>query len=243
MALEKITALVLDVIKYNDRHNVVTLFSRERGRISFLSAAGNGKATRVRNARLMTLSLISSEVNFHENKSLQTLGAILPARVWKDLYFNPIKASLAIFLAEFLNRYLRDSPPDAPLFDFIVDSLIDLDSRRSRPVANFHISFLISMLQYAGIQPDMSDYERGDWFDMRAGITSAYPPPHNNFLAPDETLAMKSLLRMNHHNDRLFRLSGAQRRLILCKLLEYYAVHFPGVSNLNSPSVLTELFS
>ncbi|MDE6682692.1 MAG: recombination protein O N-terminal domain-containing protein, partial [Muribaculaceae bacterium] len=52
MPIERVTGIVTDIVRHNDRHNIVTLFRRSRGRVSFLSPAGSGKAGRARNARL-----------------------------------------------------------------------------------------------------------------------------------------------------------------------------------------------
>ena len=78
MAIEKIRGIVIDVIKHNDRHNVVTLFTRDRGRIAFLSPVGSGKSARMRNARLLPLSVIETDVNMRQNRELQLLGAVTP---------------------------------------------------------------------------------------------------------------------------------------------------------------------
>lgn len=242
MPIERITGIVTDIVRHNDRHNIVTLFTRTRGRVSFLSSAGQGKTGRARNARLQLLAIVESDVNFRENKSLQTLSTISTPVIWRDIYFNPVKSAMVMFISEFLNRYLRDASPEPLLWDYVARSLAILDSQRGR-CGNFHLSFLIGFLQFAGITPDTHDYEAGDIFDMQAGQMVAYRPGHNNFLPPDETSFLPKLLRMNFANDRFFRFRSGERRIILSKLLQYYAVHFPGMANLRSPEILAEVFS
>lgn len=240
--IEKITGIVLDTVRHNDRHNVVTLYTRTRGRMAFLSPVGKGKNGRMRNARLMPLSIIEADVNIRGDRELQMLGSVTPTVVWHDLYFNPVKSAIVLFLSEFLNRYLRESSPDTGCWDFIAGSIRMFDEAR-RGLPNFHLWFLVRFMNIAGIAPDLENYERGDSFDMRAGIPVAGQAFHQDVLNPAETRMLMTLSRITLANMHLFRFSGNDRRLVLDRLLRYYAIHFPGLSGLKSPDILSEVFS
>lgn len=240
MAIERVTGLVIDTIRHSDRHNVVTLYTRERGRMSFLSNVGTGKAARMRNVRLRPLAVVTTDVDMRGNRDLQRLGAVMPAVLWHDLYFNPVKSSIVMFLSEFLNTFLRQSDADAAMWDFIVRSLQGLDAERGS-VANRHLAFLIGLLPHAGIQPDLSG--EGRWFDMREGVVVDFMPLHHDVVTGDELQALRTIARMTAANCRRFRLSAPQRRRLLAGLLQYYSIHFPGMANLKSPSILAETFS
>lgn len=242
MPIERITGIVTDIVRHNDRHNIVSLFTRSRGRVSFLSPASSGKTGRARNARLQLLSVVESDVNFRENRELQTLGNVSLERIWRDIYFNPVKGAIVMFLSEFLNRYLREAAPEPLLWDYVYLSLANLDSRKGG-CANFHLSFLIGFLHFAGITPDITGIEKGDYFDMQAGLAVVERPLHKNFLYPSETVFLPLMLRMNMNNDQHFRFKNGERREILRKILQYYSIHFPGLTNLKSPEILGEVFS
>ncbi len=242
MAIERIEGIVIDTVKHNDRHNVVTLFTRTRGRMAFLSPVGTSKQGRMRNARLLPLSVIETQVNIRQNRELHNLGAITPVEIWREIYFNPVKSSLTIFLSEFLNRYFRDASPEPTAWDFIIASIRALDNL-TEGVANFHIWFLIRFLDIAGITPDLSDYEVGDRFDMRNGNLIAGMAMHRDVLTSAETAVLMKLSRITLANLRAYRFRGPERRLLLDRILRYYAIHFPGLSSLKSPDILSELFS
>lgn len=241
MAIEKILGVVTDVVRHSDRHNVVTLYTRSQGRVALLSSAGNGKTARLRNASLMPLSVISADVNFNPTRELQFLGKFTREVLWKDLYFNPVKSAIGMFLAEFLNAYLRQSAPDPHLWDFIVASVSRLDGMR-RGLANFHLAFLIDFLGPAGIRPDLSEWRGDAWFDMRGGAMTIFPPGHRDSMPPSEAAVLPLLARMSLRTAPLFRLNAVQRRRLLQGLLHYYSLHFPGLSGLRSPAVLAEVF-
>lgn len=242
MGIEKIRGIVLSSIKHNDRHNIVSLFTETRGRVSFLSPVGSGKSGKIRNARLLPLSVVESEVKFKGNDSLQFLGAVNPIYVWHDLYFHPLKSSITYFLAEFLNKYFKDASQDPVVWKFIVSAIEEFD-KTDRSVANFHLWFLIRFLDFAGITPDFTGYRTGDYFDMRGGAPSPFLPAHSDRLSAAETQMLPRLLRMTLTNFHKFRFSASERRQILEKLLKYYSIHFPGLGNLKSLEILSEIFS
>lgn len=241
MAIEKVRGIVTDMVKYSDRQNIVTLFARERGRVSLLSPAGNGKNARTRNAALMPLSVISADINFNPVRDLQFLGNFQRDTLWRDLYFNPVKSAVGIFMAEFVNAYMRQSPPDPQLWDYVVSAISTLD-RAKGPLGNYHIAFLLDFLHFAGIRPDLSDWREDAWLDMRGGCMTILPPHHGDAIGPDAARVLPMLGRMTMRTAPLFKLTAKERREILHGVLRYFSLHFPGLSNLNSPSVLTEVF-
>lgn len=240
--LEKLQGIVIDIRRHNDRHNVVTLFTRQRGRVAFLSTAGSGRSARLRQAGLHHLAIIETEVNFKTNRELQQLGSFQSLLLTDSLRFNPHKAAVAMFLSEFLNHLLRTAPPDPNLWDYVADA-ISVFNASERGIGNFHLTLLITLLPFMGIQPDLNREENGRWFDMQGGTLSISRPLHNNFLPPEEAVFVPLISRMNFANYTRFRFNAAQRRLLLRRLLDYYALHLPGMTGLKSPDVLIDLFS
>lgn len=242
MMNEKIRGIVLDVTRHSDRLSIVTLYTRSRGRLAFLSPVGSGKAGRLRQARLQPLAVIEADINFKMNAELQKLGAFALEEVWCDIYFNPLKSMVSIFLSEFMTRLLRATMPDETLWDYIVNSLRYFD-KTTGGMADFHIVFLSSLLPFVGIQPDASDYERGDFFDMQSGRFICERPPHSDFLEGEEAAFVVKLCKLNFSNAAVMRLDRGLRQRILNGLLRYYDIHFPGTSVLRSLPVLTEIMS
>ncbi|MDE7381128.1 MAG: DNA repair protein RecO [Muribaculaceae bacterium] len=239
---EKIIGLVVSVVKHSDRHNVVSLFTRSHGRMSFLSPVSSKGKGRGRNARLALLSIIEGEVRIKQTDSLSLLPSVTSPHVWRTLYFSPVKSSIVIFLAEFLNKLLRDSAPDAALWDYILNSLSVLDNLQEG-TSNFHITFLTGLSHYIGIAPLVETWKEEYFFDLRAGQFTPFRPLHPDFLNEEESRYLTVLMRINYANMRFFRFNGEMRTHILNRILHYYSIHLPGTSNLRSPSILSELFN
>lgn len=240
--ITRIHGIVLSVVRHNDRSDIVTLYTAERGRVAFVSSAGTGKAGRLRKARLAPLALIESDVNFKGNRDLQTLAAVATPNPWRELYFDPRKAPVVFFLSEFLNRGLRTSEPDAVTWRFLISAISTLDSS-SGNLANYHIAFLIRYLHIAGIAPDTGGMQPGDLFDMRTAEFTPVHPGHRDILLPGEAALVPLMMRMNFGNMARFRFNIAQRRRLVAALLHYYSIHLPISVDLKSLDVLSELFS
>lgn len=238
---EKITGIVLNIRKYNDRNCIVTLFTRSRGRVAFISPIGSGKASNSRKAKLQPLSVVSTDLNFKPSAELQRLGAVALEIVWSDLYFHPVKRVMTLFLSEFLDKLLIAAMPDPGLFDFLFDSLRFLD-RSKQHAADFHIPFLVSLLSFTGIQPDVSGYRPGMVFDFNSGTFMWPEKSEGPSIEPSLSGNVKNIARINFSNIKRLRLTNANRRQILYGLLNYYSFHFPGLGSLKSPEVLREIF-
>jgi len=239
---EKFVGIVIDITRHSDRHNIVTLYTRTRGRVSFLSPAGSGKAGKIRQARLQPLAVIEGDINFRQTAELQKLGTFSMYHVWGDIYFNPVKQMISLFISEFLNKLLRATMPDKNIWDYIFNSLLLFDKMKKR-VADFHIVFLSSLLPFTGIQPDAENYSPGCFLDMQSGTFVATPPGHRDVLTGEEAAFAAKLCRINFSNARVLRLNGSLRLLIIDRLLHYYGIHFPGTSNLKSLSVIHDVFN
>lgn len=238
---EKINGVVLNVRKYNDKNNIVTLYTRERGRMAFISPVGSGKASNVRRARLQPLAVIATELNYKPTSELQRLGSITSTEIWSDLYFNPTKRAIVLFLSEFLYKLLNASMADPALFDFLIDSLRLLDSME-KGVSDFHIPFLVALLTYSGIQPDISNYREGYVFEFPSGTYVNELEAKGPGIAGEEAKAVKFISRINFSNIKNLRLNSLNRRRILYGILNYYSYHYPGLGSLKSLEILQEIF-
>ena len=244
---ENLRGIVLTGIRHSDRHNVTNIFTRERGRMAFLTPVGATKKGRSATSRLMPLSVVEIQANISATRDLHIPSSVAMSRMWRTIYFDPFKSSIAMFLAEFLQRLLHESPSEPQLWDFIADSMSLFDAMNDPvEVANFHITFLISLMPMMGIKPDIGDYAEGMEFDMKAG-TIVYPFSVQDVKGMRIDAARSSLLpkliRMNYANSHHFRFKGSERSELLENILRYYGCHFPGCDNLKSLEVMREIYN
>lgn len=239
-------ALVLGKIPYNDRIAIATLFLREEGFVSYRVPIEGGKkssATRFRRF-LYPLSEVEIIAEHLSSRSLQTIKEIAPSSIRLDLTLNPTKRALSFFLAEILEKLLRNGRCDPPIYDFISFSLETLD-KATQGIENFHLAFLFQLLYPLGIAPEwresFTQYIPGSYFSLRE-VRFLYSPPLSDFLNPQESLFLRSFAKISYKNMHFFQLNGKERRQILEYLFRFYRIHYGYINNLQTPNILRLLW-
>ena len=114
--LQKTVGIVLHTLKYNDTSNIVDIYTRENGRASFLVSVPRSRKSAVKTVLFQPLSMIEFEADY---RPMSNLYRIKEAKSWypfRTLPYDPYKSSIAMFLAEFLYRALREEAENGPLF-------------------------------------------------------------------------------------------------------------------------------
>ena len=163
------------------------------------------------------------------------------AEPYVNIPFDQVKLSVAFFIAEFLSMATRAEQQDAPLYDFLEQSLLWYDATDGA-TANFHIMLMMKISLFLGFYPDVESYSEGSYFDLRAGNFSAEVPCHRDFLRPQESRTMLLLMRMSPANMHVFRFSQAERNIATDFMLRFYSLHIPGFHEPQSWNVLKEIF-
>lgn len=238
---ERLQALVLRTTPFSDTQQVADLYTRQHGRMSVvvpLSSRRHAGAA----ALWQPLSFVEMEISAgrHRNRLPHPHEARLYI-IYTDLPFNPAKTAVALFLAEFLQNALRAELQEETLYRFLETSLQWLDTAREG-YANFHLCFLLHLMPFVGIAPNLETAQDEAFFDLRAGTPSALLPTHPDFLMGEEARAVPRLLRINFANMRHFRLTRAQRQRALEVAILYYQLHLPPFPPLRSLEVLQAVF-
>lgn len=245
---EKIIGIVLGTVRHSDRHNVTGIFTRERGRMAFLTPTGTSRQSRQTASCFQPLSIVEAQVNINPTHDLHVPTAVARVEVWRTIYYEPRKMTVAMFISEFLGRLLRDSPAEPMLWDFISQSVKLLDTMDDdASIANFHITFLVGLMRMTGIIPDLGGYSPGMEFDMKSGRMvlpfSLQGGARGLRIDAERSSFLPKLIRINYANSHRFRFSGRERSEILNEILLYYGCHFPGCNHLRSLDILKEVFS
>ena len=148
--------IALHTVRHSDTRSILTAWSAELGRISIGMPDGKGREAARRRALTMPLAMFEAVGDVRPGRDIISVRDLRPsAGSPASAPPTPARTMLQLFLADALDRILRQSAPDPLLSDFIFDSLRRL-ARLSRPtaLANFHIVFLFRMARFLGIAPD-----------------------------------------------------------------------------------------
>ena len=235
-------AIVLRTIRYSDSHIVVSLFTEYYGMVSALVRVAHGGKRGGRSALWQLMSLVELNVYYRPAADFQKIGDVFMSTPWKDLPYNPFKASVSIFLAEFLYHSLRGEGENRVLFSFLENSLLWFDETE-KGMVDFHLLLMIRMTRFLGIWPGTGGYRPGMLYDLKSACYVSRIPPHGQYVDADAATLIPMLLRTDYSNMHLLRMTRNERRHMLDVLLQYYRLHVPGFGELQSLDVLRELFA
>lgn len=240
--LQKTVGIVLHTIKYNDTSNIVDIYTQYAGRASFIVSVPRSRKAAVKSVLFQPLAMVEFEADFRPNTSLYKIKEAKSFYPFSSIPYNPFKSAMALFLAEFLYRAVREETENHPLFAYLHHSIVWLDTCGSG-YANFHLVFLMRLSRFLGLYPNLEDYHAGDYFDLlNACFTSLRPQIHSSYVNPDEAGHLSQLMRMNYETMHLFGMNRVERVRCLNIINDYYRLHLPDFPVLKSLAVLQELF-
>ncbi len=238
---EKLKGIVLNTIRYSDKHNIVHIYTDGRGLMSFAVPLGKTQAARMRNAMLMPLSLIDLEASVRSGRDLSMLREVRRNYPLATLYSDPVKNAIALFISELLTHVIQEPEGNVYLFSYIEQSVKLLEELPGQ-IANFHICFLYHLGAHLGIQPNVESYRKGYWFDMTDGVFVPTAVRGHALLQPQEAQVIHLLSRMTFGNMGVFRFNREERNRMLDVIIGYYRLHNAAIGTLRSPDILKQLF-
>ena len=239
--IEKFEGIVLRTLKYNDTLMIADIYTAQRGRMSFLLPVSHSKRSRVRSVLFQPLSMLSFTATVKTGRSLSRIGEVQPYSMYSSINNDVVKSSMVLYLAELLTYALREDGSDDSLFTFLDRSFTLLDNLE-HGYADFHLVFMVQLLRFLGIYPNLENYAPGCYFDLAQGCTTREHPLHPHFLLPDDAVPFVNLLRTGYDSMHLLSLNRKLRGEYLATLSVYYQLHVPEFPELKSAAVLRELF-
>lgn len=236
----KTAGIVLHSTKHTDSSTIITVYTHQFGRVSYLIHGANKKKSLVRAALLQPLSLVELDVFHKPGKEIQQIKDIRMGYQFGSIPYNPVKNSVALFLSELLFRILRQTEPDESLFLFLENSIQQLDCCETG-VANFHLVFMLKLSRYLGFEPNR-DQDNSNYFDLLNGVFQKQRPLHTHFLLPDVSADFNRVLLADYINMGNMAFTRDRRAKLLESIIEYYRLHIPDFHGLHSLAVLHSLF-
>lgn len=239
--VEIITGIVLRTIKYSDNLMIVDMYTKERGRSSFIVPVSRSKRSKVRNVLFQPLSMLTFAASKGKGKGMQRISEVQPYLMYSTIPFDVVKSSVAIYLAEFLTAVLREEDENEALFAYLDYALSSFDGA-VEAYADFHIVFLLQLTRFIGIYPNVEGASDKSFFDLAAGSIVDEYPLHAHYLLPEDTCNFIKLLNIDFNSMNTLSLNRKARGEYLALIQNYYSLHIPDFPAIKSADVLRELF-
>jgi DNA repair protein RecO (recombination protein O) len=167
------------------------------------------------------LTLLDLVVYHKENASILRLKEVKCLHPYQTLSQNVVKSGIAMFITEVVNKAVKEESHAAELCDFLIETLIALDTQKSG-TENFHLIFLLQLSRHLGFGPQKTSEVLGAWM-----------------LEEDEERILDTLIHSDY--DAPVMITVKQRRSILEALLRFYSLHIDTFGEMKSVQVMREV--
>jgi len=222
--LDKTEAIVLKYINYTDSSIIAYLLTRNFGKQTYIVRGIRGRNSKTKINLLQPMSILNIDVKHKLKTNIHTLQEYSLAEFYKTIPYNIAKSSIALFIAEVVNKTLKDGEEDSNLFDFVKQYILKLDSITDN-YYNIHLIFLIRLTSFLGFYPNIDNkiYSGSKINKTLINITEIVL--NTNEIIPD-----------------LNNLNSKNRNELLDLLLEYYNIHLQTNINIKSLDILKSVF-
>lgn len=152
----KTVGFILRAIKFRESDLIVTVLSREYGKISLI-AKGARRTESKFGAALDLLTL--SELVFYDAENLKLLKEASIIEDYRTIKSDYERLTLALHSVHLLNQLVEEHHPDQAVFEFLQDFLGKLGSLRNLEVGA--IAVKLKLMRALGIAPRLSSCARG----------------------------------------------------------------------------------
>ncbi len=154
---------------------------------------------------------------------------------------DPTKSATLLFFQEVLHHLLEEHYQNPPLYHFLVQLTLDLDS--ADQVQSYHFAFAVGLMRALGCCPIVPK-DNPEWFSMKEGqFGKGYVPPGLNITKDQNQLALFiDILQHNWDFAENKNVTGAQKRSLLRDAIEYLFIQMEKKSTIQSLEIFYELF-
>ncbi|MDG1262332.1 MAG: DNA repair protein RecO [Flavobacteriales bacterium] len=230
-------AIVLHSIKYSDSQRVVRMFTETHGLRAYL-VRGFGAKKSTKTAVYQPFSLLEITEQEKRRGDLFIVKEERRAYAFEELPFHPLKASIAMFLSEMLERSIAEDHAHEQLFEYVWNAIQLLDL--SETFGLFPIQFLGNLIAHLGLMPEPP--KSGEfWLDLVTGTWEQKQPGHKE--TADKLLGESLVHAASSAQDSELTATRKGRKEVLDIQVRFLQLHVAGSRDIKSLAILKEVFA
>jgi DNA repair protein RecO (recombination protein O) len=219
--LHKVRGIVFRFTKYGETSIIVTIFTDQFGLQSYIVNGVRSRSLKSKIALYQPLTLLELVVYYRENANLNRIKEVKCFHPYQTLYSEINKSTVGMFITELLNKAVKEESHAGNLCEFLISSLITLDSIADN-VQNFHLIFLLKLSGFLGF-----------------GAQNVNEVLGGRVTDPSIEEAIRKMLNGNYATE--LTLTNTQRRELLDLLIQFYREHTGMTAEIKSLQVLREI--
>lgn len=237
--LHKTRGIVFNSIEYGEASLVVKIYTELFGIQSYLINSVRKKHARIHSNIFQPLTPLELVVYHKDRPGLQRISEIRPSPPLNNIPFDVVKTSIVFFLDEVLLKAIHEEESNPGLFEFIFNSIQYLDNPE-KAGKEFHLIFLLRLSRLLGFSPTNNFSVTLNVFNLKDGSFQESFPIHPHFIPPSLTGYFSEMINADYSLST--NISGADRRLLINYIIEYFELHIEGFRNIKSHKVLEQVW-
>lgn len=237
--LFKTKGIVLRSIRYGESSLILTILTEQFGVQSYMVNGVRSARKKAGKANILQPSYILDLVVYHRpNKNLQRISSFKLDYIYKNLYSNIVKNSIAIYISELLYRSLSEPEPNAELFSFTKTLLEWMDRQPNKKISNLPIYFTLKTAEILGFgigghytsTTPFLDLQEGEFVPVNSNV---YTLGEKQARLTNEFLSIRDWEQLSQ-----IRLGPKMRSELLDCSLSFLKLHISNFRDLRSPEIL-----
>ena len=222
------TGIFLHRLSYSETSLITLFYTRGSGLKRYLFKGGKKKAH-----NLFPMAICEISTYGRTDSQLKSMTAV-EASIPLHFQFDPIKSTIAFFVAEVLQKCVPEEEPDVHLFDFICAQVTRLETTDDCQL--FPIEFLIDLTEALGVQPYCEE-RSARYFNLDEGTFEDIKRLDQRVEGGEAV----ELIKQRIMGEQMITSKRAVREEALEILLAYYSIHVPRFSDLSSYEIVREV--
>ena len=218
--------ILLHRINYSDSSLILTFFTNKHGLQKFIYKGGKKRAH-----NLFPLSICELTYYHKPERDLQNLTAA-ESNFNTTFQFNPIRSSIAFFVAEIIRKCSAPMQEDGQLYNFLKRNIASLNE--TDKVQLFPILFCLELSAHLGFQPQCNQSD-ASLFNLESGTFQVMDDPHSKIRKGEGAELIKALLLSD--NPAAISIHDGRKEALEI-LLEYFSIHVPNFETVESYDIV-----
>lgn len=239
--------IVLRAIKYGETSLVISIFTEKFGLQTYLvNGVRSARQSSNKAALYQPGAILELQVYHNELKAMQRIKEAAWAILYKNIFNDVIKNSVAVFCVELLTKLLKQPEPNEDLFYFTEDIFNTLDNAEMTVTANLPLFFSLHLSHFFGLrisdEPKSLQPENELFLDLSEGKFTRQVPEHQQYLQGDDAVTSAIILKMMQPGELTeLQLNRLQRRTLLQAYINFYKWHINDFGEMKTLKVLGEM--
>lgn len=237
--LDKTEGIVLKTTRYSESSVIAYPFTtKKHGVLSFILQGIRSSKNKQKGNILQPLNILNLEIYLKEQRNLNRIKKYTASYIYKSMQSDFAKQSVAIFCIELISKCVKEHEVNERLYNYLTLFLTELD-KETDSIENKPLFFLLETASILGFEPSLHNILNGTYFNLETGRFEDWIRS-TNVLDARETDMLKKMMAVYYEKNEL-KLTGAERKILLDKMLLYFRWHIADFSDLKSPAILSEV--